>query len=181
MAEMSTSSPRWGLILTQGIFATIIGVLLLIAPRITVGAAVVFLGAWWLVMGIVAIVGIFTGYTRAHWGWALFSGILGIIAGILILGHPLIAAAVVPVVLVLILACFGIIMGIVGIVAGVKGAGGGAIALGVLSLIIGILLFISPLISTFVLIILLGVFLVIGGIMAIVGALQIRGAAKATA
>jgi uncharacterized membrane protein HdeD (DUF308 family) len=181
MAVMSTSSPRWGLLLTQGIFAIIIGVLLLIAPRITVTVAVVFLGAWWLVMGIVSIVGIFTGYTRAHWGWALFGGILGIIAGILVLGHPIIAAVVVPTVLVLILACFGIIMGIVGIVSGAKGAGGGAIALGILSLIIGILLFIAPLISTFVLIILLGIFLVAGGIMATVGALQIRSGAKAAA
>ena len=72
MVVMSTSSQRWGLILTQGIFAIIIGVLLLIAPLITVTVAVVFLGAWWLVMGVIAIVGIFTGYTKAHWGWALF-------------------------------------------------------------------------------------------------------------
>lgn len=177
MAAMSTSSQRWGLILLQGIISTIIGVLLLIAPRITVTAAVVFLGAWWLVMGIVAIVGIFAGYTRAHWGWALFAGILGIIAGILVLGHPFAAAVIVPTVLVLILATLGIIMGIVGIVAGARGAGGGAIALGALSIIIGILLFVAPFISTFVLIILLGIFLVIGGIVAIVRSLQMRSAA----
>ena len=181
MANMSMSSPRWGLILTKGIFTIIIGVLLLVAPRITVTVAVVFLGAWWLVMGIVALVGIFTGYTRAHWGWALFGGILGIIAGILVLGHPIIAAVVVPTVLVLILASLGILMGVVGIVAGARGAGGGAIGLGALSITIGILLFIAPLISTFILIIMLGIFLVIGGIVAIVRSLQMRSTAKATA
>jgi uncharacterized membrane protein HdeD (DUF308 family) len=178
MAVMSMSSPRWGLVLLQGIISIIIGVLLLLAPQITVTAAVVFLGAYWLVMGVISIIGIFAGYTRAHWGWALFSGILGIIAGILILGSPVISAVIVPTVLVMILASLGIIMGIVGIIAGAMGGGWGAIVLGILSIILGILLFMAPVMAAFILIIMLGVFLIIGGIAGMVNAFQIRSAVK---
>jgi uncharacterized membrane protein HdeD (DUF308 family) len=178
MAVMSMSSPRWGLVLLQGIVSIIFGVLLLLATGMTVTAAVVFLGAYWLVMGIIAIIGIFVGYTRAHWGWALFSGILGIIAGILILGHPLTSAVIVPAILVMILASLGIIMGIVAIIQGAMGAGWAAIVLGILSIILGILIFIAPIAAAFIMILMLGIFLVIGGIAAMVGAFQIRSAAK---
>jgi uncharacterized membrane protein HdeD (DUF308 family) len=178
MAAMNVMSPRWGLVLLGGIISLIFGLLLVLAPQITVEAAVIFLGAYWLVLGVIEIIGIFVGFTRAHWGWALFSGILGIIAGILILGHPLMASVIVPAVLVIILASLGIIMGIVAIIQGAQGAGWGAIVLGILSIIIGILLFVAPIISAFVLIIMLGVFLILGGIIAIVGACQIRSTVK---
>jgi len=174
----TVSSPRWGLVLLQGIVSIIFGVLLLLATQITVTAAVIFLGAYWLVLGVIAIIGIFAGYTRAHWGWALFSGILGIIAGILILGHPLTATFIVPAVLVMIIASLGIIMGIVGIIQGAMGAGWGAIVLGILSIILGVLIFIAPLVAAFIMILMLGIFLIIGGIAAMVGAFQIRSAAK---
>jgi uncharacterized membrane protein HdeD (DUF308 family) len=176
MAVMT--SPRWGLVLLGGIISLIFGLLLVLAPQMTVPAVVIFLGAYWLVIGVIEIIGIFAGFTRAHWGWALFSGILGIIAGILILGHPLMASVILPAILVIILASLGIVMGIVAIIQGAQGAGWGAIVLGILSIIIGILLFIAPIISAFVLIIMLGIFLIFGGIGAMVGAFQIRSAVK---
>ena len=178
MAVMSVESPKWGLVLLQGIVSIIFGLLLLLATGITVMAAVIFLGAYWLVIGVISIIGIFVGYTRAHWGWALFSGILGIIAGILILGHPLASAIIVPAVMVMILAGIGIVMGIVGIIAGAKGAGWGAIVLGILSIMLGILLFMTPVMAAFLLILMYGILLVVGGIMAIVAAFQIRSALK---
>jgi len=176
--DSSMSSPKWGLVLLQGIVSIIFGLLLLLATGMTVTAVVIFLGAYWLVMGVIGIIGIFVGYTRAHWGWALFGGILGIIAGILILGHPLTSAVIVPAVLVMILAGLGIVMGIVAIIQGAMGAGWAAIVIGILSIILGVLIFIAPLVATFILILMLGVFLIIGGIAAMVGAFQIRSAVK---
>jgi len=176
--DSSMSSPRWGLVLLQGIVSIIFGLLLLLATGMTLTAVVIFLGAYWLVIGVIEIIGIFVGYTRAHWGWALFGGILGIIAGILILGHPLASAVIVPAVLVMILAALGIIMGIVAIIQGAMGAGWGVIVLGILSIILGVLIFIAPLVATFIMILMFGILLIIGGIAAIVGAFQIRSAAK---
>ena len=124
--DTTISSPRWGLVLLQGIVSIIFGLLLLLAPQMTIPVIVIFLGAYWLIMGVIAIIGIFAGYSRAHWGWALFSGILGIIAGILILGHPLTATVILPAVLVIIIACMGIVMGIVAIIQGARGAGWGS-------------------------------------------------------
>lgn len=174
----SISSPRWGLVLLGGIASIIFGLLLLLAPQMTIPAVVIFLGAYWLVIGVIEIIGIFAGYSRAHWGWALFSGILGIIAGILILGHPLMASVIVPAILVMILAGLGIIMGIVGIIQGAMGAGWGAIVLGILSIILGILLFMAPIVAALLLIIMLGALLIVGGIAAIFGAFQIRSEVK---
>jgi len=178
MISTETLSPKWGLILLQGIISVIFGLLLLFATQTTITAVVIFIGAYWLAMGIIAIIGIFVGYSRAHWGWALFSGIVGILAGILVLGHPLLAAVFLPAVLVYILAIMGIVMGIIAIVQGAAGAGWGAIVIGILNILLGILLFLAPLMMAFAIIIMIGIFLLIGGIIAIVNAFQIRKASR---
>jgi len=174
----SAPSPKWGLVLLQGIVSIIFGFLLVLAPQWTIPAVIIFLGAYWFVMGVISIIGIFVGYSRAHWGWALFGGIVGIAAGILVLANPLMASLIVPATLIIILAFFAIVMGIVILIEAFKGGGWGAIVLGIIMIIIGILLFLSPLMSAFLLITLWGILLIVGGIMATISAFQIRGASK---
>jgi uncharacterized membrane protein HdeD (DUF308 family) len=77
----------WWLVLLEGIAAIILGLLLLTAPQATLLVLVQLLGIYWLVKGIFQIISIFIDSSR--WGWKLFAGILGIVAGIIILGHPL--------------------------------------------------------------------------------------------
>ena len=171
----------WWLVLLQGIASLILGLMLFIVPAITLPALVVFLGAYWLVMGIFSIIGIFIGYSRAHWGWALFSGILGIIAGILVLSSPLLAAILLPAILAVIIAIQGILIGIVSLIHGFKGSGGGAIAIGIVSMAFGAVLLIWPLYAGFTMVIVIAVFAILGGIAAIVNSFQIRNAEKKAA
>lgn len=173
-----SSSNIWWLILLQGIASLILGLMLFIVPAITLPALVIFLGAYWLVMGIFAIIGIFIGYSRAHWGWALFGGILGIAAGLLVLSSPLLAVVLLPAILAIIIATQGIIMGIVFLVQGFKGGGAGGIAIGVISMAFGAVLLIWPLYAGFTLVIVIAAFAIIGGIAAIVHSFQIRNAEK---
>ncbi len=62
----------------------IIGIMLLTKYRQTTAIVLVqILGLYWLMRGIFDIVSIFVDHTA--WGWKLFMGIIGIIAGIVIL------------------------------------------------------------------------------------------------
>ena len=93
----------WWLVLIQGIAALILGLLLVTSPGMTTVILIQLLGIYWLIDGIFSIVRIFTKSTNIHWGWLLFRGILGIIAGLLVIQNPLWSTIFVPVVMVIIL------------------------------------------------------------------------------
>src|SRR5262245_30123578 len=103
----------WQLILFEGVAAIIVGILLLTAPAQTVFVLVQLLGIYWLVRGVFSLGSIIGDATM--WGWKLFLGILGIVAGILVLQHPISSALIVPAALVFVLGLDGVIMGCVGI------------------------------------------------------------------
>jgi uncharacterized membrane protein HdeD (DUF308 family) len=164
----------WWLVLLEGIAVLILGLLLVVSPGMTTMVLVTFIGAYWLVMGIMSLVRAFAGSTEGHWIWSVLIGILGIVAGILVLRHPLWSTFMVPFTLVIILGIDGLIMGVIGIIRGFQGAGWGAVALGVLNIIFGILLLVYRAAATFALPLVLGIFGIIGGVVLIILAFRIR-------
>ena len=169
-----TTSDIWWLFLLQGIATLILGVLLVISPGMTTAVLVQFLGVYWLVSGIFSIVGIFVGDREIHWGWLLLSGVLGILAGIAVLKHPLLSTTLLPTMLVYLIAIEGIVMGVVSLIEAFKGGGWGAGIWGVVSIIFGVILFGSPLLSAVALSIVMGSFGVVGGIVLIVISFHMR-------
>ena len=132
----------WWLTLVMGIAAVIVGGVLLFGS-FTQQARMYFLlielvGIWWLVDGIMNIVHMFMDH-RA-WGWKLFMGIVGIIAGSWILIYPVYAGLELPRIFVLVLGLYGLLEGIMLLVMAFRGAGWGAGVLGVVALIFGIIL-----------------------------------------
>ena len=162
----------WWLILIEGVLAIIIGILLVTNPRATTAVLVQVLGIYWLVAGIVKIVSIFIDSTA--WGWKLFAGIIGIIAGILILQHPLWSTLLVPAVLVIVLGIQGLIFGVIEIIQAFQGGGWGIGILGVLSIIFGIILLSNLFVATLALPFVFGIFGIIGGVIAIIFAFRVR-------
>jgi uncharacterized membrane protein HdeD (DUF308 family) len=162
----------WWLVLLQGIAALILGIFLLTQPLGTTFFLVQFLGIYWLISGIFQIIGMFIDSTA--WGWKLFAGILGILAGIAVLNNPLWSTVLVPSVLVIILGVQGIIVGIVGLLQAFKGAGWGAGILSGLSLVFGILLISSPLAAALALPWVIGIFAIAGGIASIFAAFKMK-------
>ena len=77
----------WWLILVEGIVLVLAGILFLTYPGISALVAVRILGLYWLIAGIFKIVAILIDSSR--WGWKLIFGVIGIIAGILVLQAPL--------------------------------------------------------------------------------------------
>ena len=162
----------WWLVLINGIAALILGILLITSTGSTVLILVQFLGIYWLVSGIFQIVGLFIDSTA--WGWKLFAGILGILAGIVILNHPLISPLVVGGTIVIVMGVQGIIFGIAGLVAAFQGGGWGAGIMGVLSVIFGIVLLANPLLGAAALPWVLGIFGIVGGIAGIIAAFRMK-------
>ncbi len=163
----------WWLVLLEGIAAVIIGIFLLTAPGITLLFLVQVTGFFWLIGGIFRIVSIFV--DKSLWGWKLIAGILGILAGIVVLQHPLWSTLLLPAVYVIILGILGIISGGASLVMAFRGGGWGMGTLGVLSIVLGIVLLLNPLyIGIAVLPFVLGAFSLVGGILAIVLAFVTR-------
>ena len=169
----------WWLVLLEGIAAVIIGILLLTSPGIPLFALVQITGFFWLIGGIFRIVSIFV--DSSSWGWKLLGGIIGILAGLVVLQHPVWSTLLLPAVYVIILGIQGIILGGASLVMAFRGGGWGTGVLGVLSIILGVVLLLNPLfIGIAVLPFVLGAFALVGGILAVVAAFMMRGGSTDT-
>jgi uncharacterized membrane protein HdeD (DUF308 family) len=102
-------------------------------------------------------------------------GILGIIAGLVVLRHPVYATVFVGTFLIIFLAVDALIMGIVGLIRAFTGAGWGPGILGVLTIIISIFLFANIWVAL-ALPYIIGAFLIVGGIVAIFFSFRVRSA-----
>ena len=92
-------SSIWWVFLLEGIASLIFGALLLTSPAATLFALVIFLGFYWLFVGVLELVRVFVD-DSVPWYWSLLIGVVGIVAGLIVLKHPLFAAVALPTALV---------------------------------------------------------------------------------
>lgn len=174
--EEPVSFPWWA-VLIQGIFSIIIGILLLTYPGATTLVIIQFIGIYWMVTGIFSLVGIFM--DRSMWGWKLFAGVIGILAGLAIMRHPLWSTFMLPTVMVIFMGVSGLFIGVAGLIGAFKGGGWAAGILGALSILFGLLLLFSPFLAALALPWVYGILGIAGGIAAIFAAFRQRGEEKA--
>ena len=170
--QSDIQSTPWWLVLIEGIALVLLGLLLLANPRQTSVIVVQVLGLYWLFAGILSIIKIFM--DSSSWGLKLLAGIIGIIAGLLVLQYPLWSTVIVGNTLIILLGFGGIIIGGINLYHAFKGAGWGTGILGVISIILGIVLLGNVWVFRLSLPWVLGIFSLIGGIAAIVGAFRLR-------
>jgi uncharacterized membrane protein HdeD (DUF308 family) len=173
LALQPQQSNVWWLFLLQGIAGIILGVMLLTEPGATTVALTTLLGFYWLIMGLLALVRLFVDRS-IPWIWSLLSGIVGILAGLFVLKHPLLAALTVPTVLVIILGVQGLVMGTIEIIAGLKGGGIGSFILGAINVLVGLLLLGSPLAAAIAVPLVFGVLLLIQGVASVFFAFRVH-------
>jgi uncharacterized membrane protein HdeD (DUF308 family) len=136
------------------------------------------LGLFWFVVGIIDLIRLFS--DRTYWGWRLFSGILGILAGGLIVSgilgqnHPLGTAFVVGSTFTLVLGIMTIIYGVIGLIAAFRGEGWWPGVLGAIGILFGLFMLANPLATTLALPYSLGIVLIAGGIFLIIAAFRMR-------
>ncbi|MEA3335179.1 MAG: DUF308 domain-containing protein [Chloroflexota bacterium] len=166
--------PPWWLVLIEGILLVIIGIWLFTQPISTMTALVFVLGIYWLISGVFNLVRLI--WDRSMWAWKIFAGVLGIIAGLIVIQHPWGSTVVVSNVVVFLLAMIGIFMGISSLIHAFMGGGWGAGILGVISIVLGAFLLFGDFVGVGFLAFFLGFFALLGGIGAIIGSFRIRHA-----
>jgi uncharacterized membrane protein HdeD (DUF308 family) len=163
----------WWLALLQGIAGILLGLMLMTAPGATLLALVTFLGFYWLITGVLALARVFVDRSAPRI-WSVLIGIVGILAGIFVLNHPLLAKVTVPTMLVIIFGVEGLVMGGFEIIRGFRGGGMGAFILGVFNILIGLLLLGRPVAAALAVPFIFGLILLIEGIGLIIWAFRVR-------
>lgn len=166
----------WWIPLVMGIVAVLFGVLLLTHPKETAVWVTFLVGFWWLSGGVIQLVALFA--DRTMWGWKLASGILGLLAGFLVLdaasSTPLLAAVGLAAIYVIIIGIQGILIGVIDIIRAFQGGGWGIGIIGMLSILFGGLLLFNPLVGVVALPVVFGVLAVVFGGAAIVMGFKLR-------
>jgi uncharacterized membrane protein HdeD (DUF308 family) len=165
----------WWIALLQGICAIIIGALLVAEPAETFLALLPLIGIYWLVIGILSLVRIFIDRS-VPWIFSLLTGVIGVLAGIAVLRHPVIAAIMIPTVLVIVLGVQGLVMGILEIIEGFKGGGAWSFILGVINIFVGLLLLGRPVAAALAVPLVLGILLLVEGLCLLIWAFRVRSA-----
>ena len=160
-------APMKWLIVIQGVAGIILGLLLLTAPGISSLVLVQFLALYWLVSGIIGLVSLI--WDRTQWGWKVFGGVLGVVAGTAVLRHPMYATVLLGTTLVVFMGILALVFGVMNLVRAFSAGGGwGMGVLGALDVIIGFFLIVNPLAGAVALPIVLGAFILVGGIASII-------------
>lgn len=162
----------WWVVLLEGIIAILVGLFLLYRPAATTIFLVQILGIFWLAEGILSVIGAFI--FSGNRVWKLLSGILSIIAGVVILTYPIYSPFIVLTLFVIFIGVWAIINGIVKIALALKGGGGGIGIIGILTVILGLLLLTNSLVGALFLPWIFGFFLIIGGIGSLIWGLRMR-------
>ena len=175
---------HWVLFLTEGIVLVTLGILALLAPVVASVAATVFFG--WLLL-LSGIVGLFTTFRARHapgFWWSLVSAAIGIVAGVLLIGWPLLGTLSLTAVLIAFLFAEGLVTIMYALEHrnALSGRWGWMLASGIVDVGLGVLLLIGlPGTALWALGLLLGINLIFGGWALIYMALHARPTSAATA
>ena len=164
----------WWLPFIMGIALLVIGVLLFMYPARTTVILVQALAVYWLLEGIFELVSLF--FDRTAWGWKLFGGIIGILAGYYIITQPLTSTVVIGITVIILLGIQALILGVINLIQAFRGGGWGIGILGVVNIIFGLLLLGNSLIAAATLPWVIGAFAIIGGIAAMYMGFKLRKA-----
>jgi uncharacterized membrane protein HdeD (DUF308 family) len=166
----------WWLALIQGIALIVLGVLFFTAPGETTAALVVFLGFYLLISGIMSLIGLLM--DRRQWGLKLLSGILGIVAGMAIIRHPLWSTILVPGTLIIVVGGLGLAYGILEAIRAFVVRRWSGVALGVVTALLGLAFVMNPLVGIAALPWVFGFLALVGGAVSIAIAATERTAKK---
>ncbi len=171
---------HWWAVGLRGLLAIIFGILVLVAPGITLIVLIAFFGAYVLIDGIVAIYLAIRGReNNRNWGWLLVEGIAGVLIGIITFRWP----GVTTFVLLAFIAAWAIITGVMEIFEAIElrrtiNNEWLLILSGAASVIFGLLLLLFPSAGALALVWLIGIFALIFGILLLVLAWRLRGMAQ---
>jgi uncharacterized membrane protein HdeD (DUF308 family) len=176
-AVLPAETGHWWALALRGVIAILFGLAALLRPGIALGALILLFGAYALVDGAFAIVGVFRGTRSGTPRWLLLlEGVVGILAGIIALVFPGLTA----VALLYLVAAWAVVTGLVQVFTAIRLRqeirGEWALILGgILSVLFGVLLAILPGVGILSLIWLIGIYAVVFGLLLLISAFRVRG------
>jgi uncharacterized membrane protein HdeD (DUF308 family) len=182
-AALATSlAAHWKLFLIEGVVLVILGLAAIMLPLIATVAIAIVVGWLFLVSGAVGLLATFRMRSAPGFWWSLLSGILGVVAGIVLLRWPLSGAFS----LTLVLTLFLMLEGVVSIMFALEhkrelsGRWGMMLVSGVVDLILAGMIYAGlPGTAAWAIGLLVGINMVFGGSALIAMALHARNAAPA--
>ena len=175
MAIATPHSHGWALLLVWGVAWVILGLFLLFQPGITAILLVQIMAVFWVVGGVIDLVTALTHGDHPHRGWRVLGGVLSIVAGVIIMAHPILGTIVTIAFGFYLLAIAAIFNGVTNIITGVKGGmSWGGTLLGLLQVIIGIFLVTHPVMGMLAYVPTLGIITIAAGIVVIVFAFRVK-------
>jgi uncharacterized membrane protein HdeD (DUF308 family) len=171
---------NWKLFLIEGIVLLLLGFTAVMVPLVATIAIAVLIGWIFLVSGIVGLVATFRMRGSPGFGWSLLSGLLGVVAGVVLLRWPLSGAFSLTFVLTIFLLVEGVISILYALEHKRESSGRWAMMLfsGIIDLVLaGIILAGLPATAAWAIGLLVGVNMVFGGSALIAMALHARDAA----
>jgi uncharacterized membrane protein HdeD (DUF308 family) len=162
---------RWALGL-NGVLAIAVGVVILVWPGISLYALTILVGAYALATGVVGLYYSFTAEAKGERGWLVFSSLLGIAVGVVVLVWPNISALA----LLYVIGIYAVALGVIAVVGAFwLPIDGGDTALmilsGLVSIVFGIVIFAKPGAGALVTLALIAAFALVTGITEIVVAI----------
>jgi len=171
MAGTQLTKMRWALGL-NGLLSVALGVLILIWPGISVYALTIVFGAYALVIGIFGLAAAFSTSAKDERGWLVFSSLLNIVVGVMVLVWPNISALA----LLYVIGAYAVALGILAIYGAFwlpldSGDTALMIVSGLISIVFGIVIFAKPGTGVLVVLGLIAAFFLVTGITELVVAI----------
>ena len=174
---------HWVLFLVEGIVLVVLGLLAIVIPPLATLAVTIFLGWLFLISGVVGLITTFWARHAPGFWWSLFSAVLAIAAGLVLLIEPISGA----VSLTLLLIVFFIIEGVLSIMYALEhkkdlsGRWGWMLTSGIIDLVLAAIILLGlPGTAVWALGLLVGINMLFGGTSMIAIALHARSSDAAT-
>jgi len=171
LASTQLTKMRWALGL-NGVLSIAVGVVILVWPDISLYALTLLFGIYALATGVVGLVAAFSGARKDERGWLVFSSLLGIAVGVIVLVWPDISALA----LLYVIGAYAVALGIIAIIGAFRLPIDGTdtallIVSGLVSIAFGIVMFAKPGDGALVLLALIAAFALVTGVTEVIVAI----------
>lgn len=175
-----TGFSRWVYIL-WGILSIVAGFFLFTRPAVTSLVLIEIMAIFWIVGGIFDMVRAIANRDD-YWGWRIVAAIIGIIAGLYIIGNPVLGTVFTIRIAYFLLAIYSVVAGIMNIIFGFKNPEGttwSAIIIGAIQIVVGGWLLFNWYTGVGILVFVpvVAIFMIVGGIFAIIASFFTGGTA----
>jgi uncharacterized membrane protein HdeD (DUF308 family) len=174
------SPDAWKMVVLQGVLTFAVGMFIIVHPQRTIVALLQILGVYWVLEGALLVIAAAFGHIYAiRWGALLGRGCLSILAGMLILSHPLVSATITVSLMAFILGLLAIVFGLMEVITAVGihetfSSKWSLMVGGILSGLVGVFLLVQPFLSAAVIMSLVGFLTIAAGLVRMVLALHLR-------